>query len=253
MIVTRRHKEMDLDKLLTIKEAASLLHVSEMSLRRWTNAGKLKCYRVGGNSERRFNKQDLLNFLHAGGKLSIPLGMGEHSVAPSSHIAHFYQTVDEGLAGGVAYLRAGLARGERLLLIAPDNRLSSLLNALDELGVPVKRLLDDGVITMDSGRHDAGEHIQFMISALADADCPNGLRLLGDMTWALEKSWSLGDLTTLEHYTNNSLTGQNRIFLCQYDVQQFGAAAALMAFNTHSLTNYRGDLQESPYFLAGNS
>jgi excisionase family DNA binding protein len=41
-------------RFLTIAEAAEFLHVSETSLRRWTNSGKLRSFRVGGRNERRF-------------------------------------------------------------------------------------------------------------------------------------------------------------------------------------------------------
>src|SRR5439155_24485471 len=50
-------------RFLTIGEAAQFLNVSEVSLRRWTNSGKLRCFRVGGRSERRFLIDDLLAFM----------------------------------------------------------------------------------------------------------------------------------------------------------------------------------------------
>src|SRR5207245_1260423 len=53
----------DPEQLLNIKQAAELLNVSEISLRRWTNEGRLACRRVGGRRERRFRRQDLLDFL----------------------------------------------------------------------------------------------------------------------------------------------------------------------------------------------
>src|SRR2546425_6977503 len=53
----------DPEQLLNIKQAAELLNVSEISLRRWTNEGRLTCLRVGGRRERRFRRQDLLDFL----------------------------------------------------------------------------------------------------------------------------------------------------------------------------------------------
>ena len=44
MVTTRPDPDSD---LLNIKEAAALLKVSEASLRRWTNAGRLACLRLG--------------------------------------------------------------------------------------------------------------------------------------------------------------------------------------------------------------
>ncbi len=49
--------------LLTTKEAADFLRVSEASIRRWADAGKLKCYYVGDRGERRFMREDLLAYL----------------------------------------------------------------------------------------------------------------------------------------------------------------------------------------------
>jgi len=41
---------------LNIEQAARLLNVSETSLRRWTNSGRLACLRVGRRRERRFRR-----------------------------------------------------------------------------------------------------------------------------------------------------------------------------------------------------
>src|SRR5205807_9236411 len=53
-------------RFLTIAEAAEFLHVSETSLRRWTNSGNLRCFRVGVRGERRFLVEDLLEFVASG-------------------------------------------------------------------------------------------------------------------------------------------------------------------------------------------
>ena len=53
----------DSEPLLDIEQAARFLNVSETSLRRWTNDGRLACLRVGRRRERRFRRADLLAFL----------------------------------------------------------------------------------------------------------------------------------------------------------------------------------------------
>ncbi len=242
-----------MEKLLTIKEAAAFLNVSEMSLRRWTNAGKLKCYRVGGNRERRFSRQDLVDFLYPGERGTTPLGLGDHKIEHSSHIAYFYHAADECLFAGIGYLSKGLGLGEKVLVVSTATRLPLLLDGLKKQGFPVEKLRADGSITVDSGRASPAEQTQFMTKAIAAADGPGGFRLLGDMTWALERKWGLSELQALENYTNNVLTGRKRLFLCQYDLERFDASAALMAFETHGLTAYRDDVKESPYFATGHS
>jgi len=53
----------ELNKMLTITEAAGLLGVSCTSLRRYANEGKIRVYRVGGGKHRRFRKKDVLEYL----------------------------------------------------------------------------------------------------------------------------------------------------------------------------------------------
>lgn len=241
-----------MDKLLTIKEAALLLKVSAMSLRRWTNDGKLKCYRVGGNRERRFERQDLLNFLHPEHSGMTPLGLAAHKVGNSAHIAQFYQSREESITAGIAYLGKGLALGEKALIVSTASRLANLLDGLKKQGFPVSTLLADGSIITDTGRATPTEQIQFMTNAISATHSSNGCRLLGDMVWTQEQNWGISHITTLENYTNNTLADQNRIFLCQYDLRKFDASSALMAFETHSLITYRHNLQKSPYFASGS-
>ena len=55
--------EKSLQELWTLEDVANHLRVSTATIRRWTNAGRLPCYRLGGNRERRFSKEQVLQFL----------------------------------------------------------------------------------------------------------------------------------------------------------------------------------------------
>jgi excisionase family DNA binding protein len=55
--------EKELDRMLTITEAAEILGVSCTSLRRYSNEGKIKTYRIGSGRHRRFRKRDVLEYL----------------------------------------------------------------------------------------------------------------------------------------------------------------------------------------------
>jgi hypothetical protein len=48
------------------------------------------------------------------------------------------------------------------------------------------------------------------------------------------------------------LTGTNKLILCQYDLSSFGADGAMMAFDAHNLTLYRGKVKQSPYFIGSS-
>src|SRR5579864_639885 len=89
-------------RFLTIAEAAEFLHVSQTSLRRWSNSGRLRSFRVGGRNERRFLIEDLLAFMSStDGQLELakppavqnrPLSTND---AHEGHISLFYLNPDE--------------------------------------------------------------------------------------------------------------------------------------------------------------
>ncbi|MCK4331342.1 MAG: helix-turn-helix domain-containing protein [Dehalococcoidia bacterium] len=51
------------DTMLTASELARLLNLHINTVRRWSNRGILKAYRVGPRGDRRFRKGDVDNFL----------------------------------------------------------------------------------------------------------------------------------------------------------------------------------------------
>jgi transcriptional repressor of dcmA and dcmR len=50
-------------RLYTTKQAAKILNVSEASVRRWTDSGTLRCYRMGPRKMRRISDKELEEFL----------------------------------------------------------------------------------------------------------------------------------------------------------------------------------------------
>jgi len=50
------------DTLLTTSELARLLNVHASTVRRWSNCGKIKAYRVGQRGEKRFQWNDVAVF-----------------------------------------------------------------------------------------------------------------------------------------------------------------------------------------------
>jgi len=51
------------DRFLTASEAAKTLNVHINTVRRWSNRGILKAYRIGPRGDRRFDKKDIVSFL----------------------------------------------------------------------------------------------------------------------------------------------------------------------------------------------
>jgi len=52
-----------MDDMLTVMEVARLLHVHPNTLRRWSNNGRIKAYRITLRGDRRFKRKDIARFL----------------------------------------------------------------------------------------------------------------------------------------------------------------------------------------------
>src|SRR6185295_14866331 len=99
-------------ELLDIAQAAALLQVSEASLRRWTNQGRLPCLRIGGRRERRFRRADLIAFLES-----------HPSAQPTGHLCGFYTSDLGRTRQAVRLLGDSLEGGAVCFLVAePDVR-----------------------------------------------------------------------------------------------------------------------------------
>lgn len=51
------------DTMLTASDVARMLNVHINTLRRWSNKGIIKMYRIGPRGDRRFRKEDIASFL----------------------------------------------------------------------------------------------------------------------------------------------------------------------------------------------
>ena len=49
--------------MLTIREVARLLHIHPNTLRRWSNNGRIKAYRITARGDRRYKREEIANFL----------------------------------------------------------------------------------------------------------------------------------------------------------------------------------------------
>ncbi len=49
--------------MLTVREVARLLHIHSNTVRRWSDQGLIKAYRITRRGDRRFRREDIANFL----------------------------------------------------------------------------------------------------------------------------------------------------------------------------------------------
>jgi excisionase family DNA binding protein len=53
----------EIASLLTTSDVARLLNIHINTVRRWSNEGKLKAFRIGSRGDRRFQQEDIAVFL----------------------------------------------------------------------------------------------------------------------------------------------------------------------------------------------
>jgi excisionase family DNA binding protein len=52
-----------LSEMLTVREVARLFHIHPNTLRRWSNDGRIRAYRVTSRGDRRFRREEIVRFL----------------------------------------------------------------------------------------------------------------------------------------------------------------------------------------------
>ncbi|MDT8379951.1 MAG: MEDS domain-containing protein [Desulfotignum sp.] len=253
-----------MEKLLNVRQAAALLNVSQMTVRRWTNDGLLPCFRIGKKRERRFSEPNLLAFIAgrtddpsavnhprdtitaapapnrpAGRTDGVALGFADLHVPDGSHLTHLYLDRAEALGIQGFFVRQGLNTGETVVVVAPADRRDTLLVTLDRDGIPVRDLIRQNRLIHDTGRQTP-EQMTALISG-ASASAGTGFRLVGDMVWATAAGWSLEQIKTLEESTNTRLA-PGLLFLCQYSLTEFSGAHTMMALETHAFSIYKNKL-----------
>jgi len=221
----------DPEQLLNIKQAAELLNVSEISLRRWTNEGRLACRRVGGRRERRFRRQDLLDFLeNLDRRVDDAVLVGGVPVSPGGHLCGLYDSDLGRLRLAVPFLAEGLRRSDICFLVAAPEARDAIRTALPR-DVPVKQLI------VTAGEKTGAAMYDYLERVLVDAVSAGArvIRLLGDMVWTQAKRMAPADLIAFETRVDQSLLKRFPIVaVCQYDAREFSGLTVLSALKCHS-------------------
>jgi transcriptional repressor of dcmA and dcmR len=245
----RLNKEVFLEPLLNIKEAAEFLNVSEMTVRRWTNQGSLNCYRVGKRRARRFRSQDLTACLEgrstATDSAMVALGINDFSVPDGSHITHLSGKESESLEIAATYILEGLQGGETVCIVAADDKAGRIMNVVQASSAHIERFQQSGKLHLSRGLDSPEHHTQYLLALAAQSG--GRFRVFGDMTWTRHKGWTTGDLARLEETMSHLPQARGSLFLCQYALASFSGKEIMMAMETHSHSIYRDRIIENPY------
>ncbi len=251
----------DPDSLMDIHDAARFLGVSEVSVRRYTNSGELPCLRVGGRRERRFQRQDLENFVGVSGQNRARDGLTDSDAAATTpesdsarsccyiedmavpwggHLCQLYETDRGRTQMAIPFLADGLAAGDACFLVASEPAQTAML---ESLAAATSGDLDADV---QAGRlrlmpcAKSGPEMLSLLDESFGSALEQGfrkLRLVGDMAWFLDQDLGGDELVNFEtRYDCQIGHSYPIVSLCLYDARRFSGVDLLHALKSHSDT-----------------
>src|ERR1700736_1416349 len=175
------------------------------------------------------------------------------------HICLIYESQEEQLAMPIPSIRMGLDRGEKCIFIAPEKTVSDVNEALHAIGIDVDEAVTSGRLVgasqedtyLVNGHFDPDKMIRFLADALEPAIASgfSGLRLVGEMTWALGGTPCTGPLIEYEAKLNYFVRDHPVAVTCQYDRKRFSPEVILNVIRTHPIVIYGNFICNNPYYV----
>jgi excisionase family DNA binding protein len=221
------------DPLLDIEEAARFLNVSETSLRRWTNEGRLACLRVGRRRERRFRQADLLAFAE-----SEPAGntRSRGRPHPGTHLIGLYSSDDGAVQQAVTFLSEGFTAGTVSFLLGDATTRGRILAALQHRHPALQTDTAEGRLVVSDYAASAAEQIAWWESRLTRAMEQGAtlLRAIGDAGAFLRTGASQEQLMAYEQEFERRIAHRfPLITMCQYDVRRLSGPIIIDSLKAH--------------------
>jgi PAS domain S-box-containing protein len=155
------------------------------------------------------------------------------------HVCMVYENPVERMAATVPFFLQGLAANDCCLYIADDRAVDEMVMALSEQGVDIRHEQARGALNtfthcaalLKEGRFEPAEIVESLAQLTAHAmrDGFRGLRVVGEMTWAL--GWDR--LLEYETLLNRFFPNHRALAICQYDRHQFSPSMIREVLRSH--------------------
>jgi signal transduction histidine kinase len=174
------------------------------------------------------------------------------------HACLIYENASEQLAVAVPFVKDGLARNERCIYIADNRRAKEIEQALSAAGVDLDRERQRGALQiltkrdvyLATGRFEPQRMIDFVRQAESQALAEgfSGLRVTGEMTWALGPERGCERLIEYEALLNRLSDNKRSVLLCQYNRSSFEAPCIHDVFRTHPVAILGDQVCSNPHY-----
>ena len=222
----------DSEPLLDIEQAARFLNVSETSLRRWTNDGRLACLRVGRRRERRFRKADLLAFVEgepAGGSRTTG------SLPHGTHLCGLYSSDVGQVRQALDFLAEGFPPRTITFLVGSPATRGRVLAGLEGKHPDLEQVIAGGRLVVCDYAATAAAQVAWWEERIGEAVRRGAtlVRAIGD-AGEFAAAASREELLRYEaEYERRVARRFPVVTMCQYDVRQFSGLLLLDALKAH--------------------
>jgi DNA-binding PadR family transcriptional regulator len=187
---------------------------------------------------------------HCSSKLSLA------DLKPGNHVAYFYEGDNKPVA--VQFIKEGLKNNEKCIYVAHENGIKDVMDAFED---GVKKHFDSGQLNIIAAEDAYLRHGQFdpdiMITLLKEStdsalkEGHSGLRVTGEMTWALEggSRHRPEKLIEYEAKLNKIFAGNAITAMCQYDRNKFCDMVLMDVLRTHPLVAVNGGIFKNVYYV----
>ncbi|UCE59462.1 MAG: PAS domain S-box protein [Phycisphaerales bacterium] len=182
-----------------------------------------------------------------------------NQLRPHDHLCLIYETQEQQFAAAIPFISAGLSSSQKCIYIADDNTCDIVLGALQDYGIDVPAALHSGslqvVSKQDSYLKQGGFDPDWMINFLgegcddAKAHDFSGLRVTGEMTWALGGDQGTDRLIEYEAKLNDFLPANDVLAICQYNLRRFSPELILQVIRTHPLVVFGSRVCRNAYYV----
>ena len=220
------------EPLLDIEQAARFLNVSETSLRRWTNDGRLACLRVGRRRERRFRRVDLLAFLERE-PAGVPQAAG--SLARGTHLCGLYSSEEGQVRQALLFLAEEFRPGTVSYLVATPETRGRILAGLEREHPDLETAIAEGRLVSSDYAESAAAQLVWWETRIAEAVRRGAtlVRAIGD-AGAFIQAASRKELFEYEAEYDRRIAHRFPVVtMCQYDVRQFSGMLVVNALMAH--------------------
>ena len=174
------------------------------------------------------------------------------------HVCAVYSSPDEQTEAMVQYIARGLKDGERCLYIVDDRAAPDILSRLGGSGVDVAAALDAKRFLLATSRETYLRNGTFNPDAMirlldgsqreALTDGCSGLRITGEMTWALGSDVWSERVVEYETKLNEFFPHSRSHAICQYNRSRFSPAVIRDVLRTHPIALIAQYACPNPYY-----